>query len=69
MIRKYETPTAPKCNGGNVLFQWAWEDLNFRPHAYQAVDDQPPATETRHFIGLSVSLQLLPTVINRGVCH
>ncbi len=51
------------------LREWSQPGSNRRPLACKAVDDQPPATETRHFIGLSVFLQLSATVSNRGVWH
>ena len=33
-------------SGIRVLLQWAWADLNSRPHAYQAFEFRP---KSRHF--------------------
>ena len=45
-----------------ILHQWSQPGSNRRPLACKAVDDQPPATENHHFIGLSVFLQPPATV-------
>ena len=35
-MQKSEAPTTHMCSRGNDFHQWAWVDLNYRPHAYQA---------------------------------
>ena len=41
----------PVCELENIgQYQWAWEDLNFRPHAYQALEFRP---KSRHFAVIS----------------
>ena len=31
------TPRAPKCPRGDEIAEWAWVELNYRPHAYQPI--------------------------------
>ena len=39
-------PSVVTPSGIRISLQWAWEDLNFRPHAYQARRVRP---KSRHF--------------------
>jgi hypothetical protein len=34
---KMTTPRAPNCPPGDEIAKWAWVELNYRPHAYQAI--------------------------------
>ena len=36
-ITKMTTPRAPKRPRGDEIAEWAWVELNYRPHAYQAL--------------------------------
>ena len=35
-VTKIMTPRAPKHSRGAGIAEWAWVELNYRPHAYQA---------------------------------
>jgi hypothetical protein len=40
-ITKMTTPRAPKCPRGDEIAEWAWVELNYRPHAYQRTRSGP----------------------------
>ncbi len=46
-LEKAKAPTPRKQHQGSHLEEWAWEDSNLRPHAYQALPLPCPGRKLR----------------------